>query len=439
MKILLIQPSMYHRVGELLKFKKAFIPSITMPTLAALTPEGIEVQVIDEHVDEIDFAARVDLVGITCHTFSAARAYEIADLFRKRKVPVIIGGIHPTVLPQEAREHADSVLVGEVEDIWERIIIDFKEKKLQPYYYPSFPKLEKLVIPKIELINLPKYQKMPFSSLPTIPLETSRGCPFSCDFCLVTQFYGSHHRSKPIENVVREIKSIGAKYYFFCDVNIGADRPRAKALFQALIPLQIKWAGQFNLAAAKDPEMLILARKSGCYAAYLGIESINEASLKSVNKKINRIEEYEEQLRVFHACGIPIHASFVFGLDEDDEKVIDQTIEFVDHNHIDKVTYYFLFPLPGTNQYRRLKQEGRMINDRYWLYKDKPLLDVHYHPKSISRQRLLEKFWEANDRTFSWGSMVRRLLLPPQPQFATSFVSNLFYRKMIKKRELTFS
>lgn len=439
MKILLLQPSMYYRTGELLKFKKAYIPSITMPTLAALTPEGIEVQIIDEHVDEIDFDARVDLVGITCHTFSASRAYEIADQFRLRGKTVILGGIHPTVLPEEAKTHADTVVVGEVEEMWEQIIADYRSKELQPFYRSTYPTLHRAVIPRVDLINLKKYFNMPFSALPTIPIETSRGCPYGCDFCSVTKFYGSHHRSKPIENVLREIKAIGAKYYFFCDVNIGANSKRAKELFKAIAPLKIKWAGQFNIAAAKDPELLKLARASGCYAAYLGIESICEASLKSVNKQINRISDYVEQLKVFHQCGIPIHASFVFGLDEDDEKVIDQTVEFVDRNHIDKVTYYFLFPLPGTEQYERIKREGRMVHDKYWLDKERPLLDVHYQPKKISREKLLEKFWEANDRTFSWGSMVRRLFFPPQPQFATSFISNIFYRKMNKKRELTFS
>jgi len=430
---------MYHRVGQLLKFEKAFIPSITMPTLAALTPEGIEVEIIDEHVDDINFESKVDLVGITCHTFSASRAYEIADEFRKRKVPVIMGGIHPTVLSEEAKGHADCVITGEVEDIWEKVIYDFKLKALKPYYKAPFPDLQRLVIPKIKLINLKNYQKMPFSDLPTIPLETSRGCPFACDFCLVTQFYGSHHRVKPVENVVKEIAAIGARYYFFCDVNIGADKKRARELFRALVPLKIKWAGQFNIAAAADPEMLRLAKVSGCYAAYLGIESISAGSLKSVNKKMNRVEEYAAQLKVFHQCGIPVHASFVFGLDGDDERTIDQTVEFVDRNRIDKVTYFFLYPLPGTRQYDRLKAEGRMVNDRYWLDKDRPLLDVHYQPKKISREKLLEKFWEANDRTFSWSSIIKRLFLPPQPQCLTSFVSNIFYRSMIQKRELSFS
>ena len=185
--------------------------------------------------------------------------------------------------------------------------------------------------------------------------------------------------------------------------------------------------------------MLRLARRSGCYAAYLGIESINEASLRSVNKRINKVSEYEEQLKIFHDSGIPIHGSFVFGLDEDDEATIDQTVEFVDRNQIDKVTYYFLFPIPGTAQYNRIKAEGRMVHDKYWLDKTHPLLDVHYQPKKISRERLLEKFWEANDKTFSWGSIVRRLFIPPQPQALTSFVSNIYYRKMNQKRELTFS
>jgi radical SAM superfamily enzyme YgiQ (UPF0313 family) len=439
MRLLLIQPSMYYRVGELLKFKKAYIPSIIMATIAALTSSDIEVKFIDEHVDEVDFDDKADLVCITSHTFAASRAYEIADEFRKRGTKVILGGIHPTVLPEEAKEHADSVVVGEAEDVWATVISDFRSDKLEPFYRSGLPKMDKLVIPRLEIINLDKYAKMPFSKLPTIPLETSRGCPYSCDFCLVTQHYGCSHRSKPVANVIKEIEAAAAKYFFFCDVNIGAHPKRAIELFKAIAPLNIRWAGQFNIHAANNPEMLKMARKSGCYAAYIGIESVSAASLKSVGKSANRVEDYERQLKTFHDCGIPIHGSFVFGLDEDDESVIDQTVEFVDKNHIDKVTYYFLFPIPGTKQYERIKSEGRLIHDKYWLDKEKPLLDVHYQPKKISRERLLEKFWEANDKTFSLGSIAKRLLLPPQPQWLTSFISNLFYRKMIQKRELTFS
>lgn len=438
-KVLLIQPSMYFQVGELLKFKQAYIPSITMPTLAALTPEDIEVKIIDEHVDEINFEEKADLVGITCHTFSASRAYEIADEFRKRAVPVIIGGIHPTVLPEEAKEHCDSVVIGEAEGIWTQILTDRKNKCMKSFYRASAPDMKHFLAPKIGLINLKKYKNMPFSKLPTIPLETSRGCPYDCDFCLVTKFYGKCQRNKPVENVIREINGIGAKYYFFCDVNIGANFKRAKELFKALIPLKIKWAGQFNIRAAKDPEMLLFAGKSGCYAAYLGIESISKESLKSVGKHINKVEEYEALIGTFHGCGIPVHASFVFGLDGDDESSIERTSEFVDKNNIDKTTYYFLFPLPGTAQYERIKKEGRMVNDRYWLDKTRPMMDIHFQPKNISRQKLLKKFWEANDTTFSWRSIMKRLFIPPQPQCVTSFVSNIFYRKMIKDRQLTFS
>lgn len=438
-KILLVQPSMYFRVGELLKFEKAYIPSIIMATLAALTPADIEIKFIDEHVDAVNYDELADLVCITSHTFAASRAYEIADEFRKRGIPVILGGIHPTVLPKEAKEHADCVVIGEAEDIWETVIADFKNKELKPFYHAGLPKMERLIIPRIDILNLNKYTKMPFSKLPVIPLETSRGCPHACDFCLVTQHYGRSHRSKPIGHVLKEIEAIGAKYYFFCDVNIGAHPARAKELFKALAPLNIRWAGQFNIYAANDPEMLKLAKKAGCYAAYLGIESVNEASIRSINKKGNRIEDYARQLKTFHDCGIPIHGSFVFGLDEDDEPTIDQTVEFVDRNNIDKITYYFLFPMPGTPQYERIKAEGRMVHDKYWLDREKPLLDVHFQPKKISRERLLEKFWEANDRTFSLSSIAKRLLLPPQPQWFTSFISNLYYRKMIRKRELTFS
>lgn len=440
MKLKLIQPSIYLEKGKLLKFRKTYIPSITMSVLAALTPEETEISYTDEFVDEISLKESSDAVCISLNTFQALRAYDLADSFRKKGIKVILGGIHATICSEEAKEHADSVVIGEAEDVWPEVLNDLKHQMLKPFYKSvCLPELEKTVAPRLEILNLKKYQKMPFSRFPVISLETSRGCPHRCTFCSITQFYGGKQRTKPIENVVKEIKAVEAKYILFSDINITANEQRARELFEALLPLKIRWLGQCNITLADNPELLALAKRSGCYAMYVGIESINQQTLKKLNKSTNKTEKYQKQLKIFGRMGIPVFGSMILGLDSDTEETFKETANFIIKNRIDKISLYPLFPLPGTQVYEELKAENRIIDNQFWLRRDILLFDILYEPKNMSRERLKDLFWQTYEKVYSYRGIVSRLLLPPRPQFLTSLVSNLYYRKMVKQREATFA
>ena len=349
MKLLLIQPSHLLNGGRVYKPRWPWLPNLTMPTIAALTPPDVKVTIIDEYVQEIDFDAPVDLVGLTAVITQSTRAYQIADQFRRRGVPVVMGGHHASTLPEEALQHCDAVVIGEAEGIWPTVIEDAKRGKLEPLYQMNgYPSLEGLPKPRLSLLPLHRYCTSFF------PIQTTRGCPFHCDFCAVTSFFGGTYRFRPAEEVVEEVKAISSRNIFFVDDNIAANPSRAKELFQALIPLRLRWLSQANLTIANDPELLDLTVKSGCFALFIGLESLSEANLKQVGKTFNRPAEYPEAIRRIQKAGIHIWASFIFGLDDDDETVFERTVRFLEQNRLPMASFFAYVPLPGTRAARRM-------------------------------------------------------------------------------------
>lgn len=312
------------------------MPSLALPVVAALTPTDVDVEIEDEYLMDIDFENKADLVGITSMTTQAERAYQIADEFRRRGKPVVMGGIHVSALPEEAAQHCDSVVVGEAELLWERVITDFRKGGLQRVYRTDQRhNLRGLPVPRIDLLPLHRY------SIPVIPVQTSRGCPHRCDFCIVTEFFGGTYRFRPVDEVVREIeiqkalfKEKRKKIIFFADDNIAANRVHAKELFKALIPLKIPWGCQCTLNITDDPQLLDLAAESGCIHMFIGIETINAASLKSVNKSFNRVEKYEKALETLRQRGIHVEASMIVGFDEDREDIFDTMLAFLTRNKL---------------------------------------------------------------------------------------------------------
>ncbi len=438
-KLKFINPSIYLRNNELLKFKKIYFPAMQFLILASLTPDNYEISYIDELIDNIDLNEKTDLVCISLNTFQARRAYELADAFRNKGKKVILGGIHASTLPEEAKQHADSVVIGEAEDIWPQILVDFEKNQLKPFYKVDCPpNLKKLILPRLDLLNFKKYSHPPLSKMPIIPLDTSRGCPNRCDFCVISPFQ-QRLRLKPIENVVAEIKAIGAKYFFFSDSNICANKARAKELFKALIPLKIKWVSNFHLDAAEDAELLKLAAKSGCISAYLGLESLNEENLKSVNKRNPAVAEYKKHINTFHRCKVPIQASLILGLDFDTKESIQTMVKFIINSNIDKVSLYVLCPFPGTKLYEQFKKDGRLFEDAFWLNPNKSVYDIHYKPKNFSLKELEDLFWQSYEEIYSPVSIIKRLFFPLQPHWLSSLVSNWFHRRAILKKQITIS
>lgn len=376
-RLLIISPSWSH---DWWRNGKVLAPPLALPVLAGLTPDDFDIRLIDENVEVTDLDTPADLVAITCMTASAPRAYQIADNFRLRDIPVVMGGIHPTVMPDEAGIHADSVIVGEAEPIWNEVIEDFAGGRLKPRYEGfGFADLSGMPVPRRDLLHGERY-------INTNIVQTARGCPNGCSFCSVTTVFGKKYRFRPVAEVVEEIRPLRG-WVGFVDDNIVGHGRRAKELFEALIPLKIKWVGQGDLSMAKDPELMKLAVRSGCQAMFVGLESVSQKNLKAVSKRPNIGLDMSEAIHKIHKAGIEIIGSFVLGLDGDDKGVFKRTANFAKSHKLAAAQFSVLTPFPGTVERRRLEEEGR-IGEQGWA--DYTMSNVVFEPKHMTAKELYE-------------------------------------------------
>jgi radical SAM superfamily enzyme YgiQ (UPF0313 family) len=336
-----------------------------MPLIAALTPPEHDISHTDEIVEPVRFDIKVDLVGITAPTPSALHAYDIAHEFRRRGVPVVIGGPHATALPEEAARHADAVVVGEAEDTWPRILDAARFGKLEPVYVSTRQApLSGMPAPRWDLIKGRRYGK-------SVTIAT-RGCPHRCDYCSIPLLYGPGSvRYRPVDEVVREVATSPTRAVVFWDDHIGANARYAKELFRALIPLRKWWTSQCTANAARDEELIELAARSGCKALFLGLESISQKSLDETAKAHNRVADYRRLIANLHRHGIAVHMGIMFGFDQDDAGIFRRTAEFLDESCVDVATVSMVVPMPGTPTFRRLKADGRIITTDWSKYDGK--------------------------------------------------------------------
>ncbi len=391
------------------------IPQLALYILEGLTPEEHEVRLIEEETEFIDLEQECDLVGISCMTANAPRAYELCKEFKKRNKTVILGGVHPTILPEEALQYADCVVVGEAEGVWESLLKDFQNNNLQRKYHDPIPDLSKYY-PK----DFSKILKRKLFNL--IPIMTSRGCPYHCDFCCVTDLFGKKMRHVPVENVVRDIKESGTKNFMFLDDNIIGHPAYAKELFKAIKPLKIKWVGQASVSLlVNDDELMQLAADSGCKALFFGIESVSTEQLKSMRKAIKEIEHLESALKKIKKMGILIHASMVFGFDNDTKEIFHDTVRFLIKNKVSTVSFNILTPYPGTKTYEDLKREDRLITND-WKYYDHNT--VVFKPRNMTPYELQIGKINARKKFYRLSSVLKRFsgnLYSPTIYFATNY------------------
>ena len=379
---------------------------LNLAMLASLTPSEIEISIVDEAVERINFDEQVDLVGISCTTTVVPRVYEIAAEYRKRGVKVVLGGTHPTLMPHEAIKHGDSVCIGEAEGSWGEMLADFKRGKLKRFYRSDgYCSLKGLPTPRRDLFDTKHY-------LPIDGMQTSRGCPFACDFCVVTTVFGHKYRLRPIKDVLAEIDTLKHKYLFFYDDNIVGNPKHSKELFRALIPYNKRWIGQAPTTVIKDPELLKLMAKSGCKGLLVGFESLSEQNLRRSLKRHNNPRQYKEVVRKLHDLGITISGAFIFGLDDDDSSVFERTLEFAMDVELDIAQFNWLTPYPGTPIYDRLKAENRLINTQWWSTGSGVGTEtgeaVVYHPKMMSADELKEGSRWVRSNFYSTSSILRR-------------------------------
>lgn len=395
---------------------------MSLAILAALTSDRFEIKVTDELVDDIDFAFPADLVAISTNSSNAMRAYEISRRFRDKGAKVIMGGIHPSVMPDEVLGHADSLLVGEAEDMWAGILDDFLSNDLRPRYRcGTYPDPSAIPSGKWDVIHQGRYY---------VPrtFQTSRGCPYGCSFCSSTQFFGMQHRCRPVGQVISEIRDYTGRIAVFIDDNIAGSPAYAKELFRAMKPLRKRWAAQTSVDIARDSELLRLAAESGCAGLLIGFESVNALNSGDV-KKIRKVAQYEEHIREIKAHGIGVHGSFIFGFDNDTPDIFDSTVEFVMRNRLEVANYCKLTPFPGTRLFDELSAEGRILH-RDWEKYDR--YNIVYVPKNIAADELHRKTAEAYRKTYTAASILRRI--PSRPGNVLPYLAmNISYRLGAKR------
>lgn len=397
MKILLISPAVS---AEKRTVKELMMPQLALYILKGLTPREHDIRITEEEVEPIDFNQDCDLVGISCMTANAPRAYEVAAGFRKRNKTVVMGGVHPTILPDEALLHANAVVIGEAEGVWEQLLLDFTAGSMKQRYHNPAPDLDRYVekdfssILKRRLFNI-------------VPVMTTRGCPYNCEFCCVSNLFGKTIRHIPVKNIIRDIQTSGAKNFMFLDDNIIGHPKYAKELFRALIPLKIRWVGQASMSLLKETELLELAAASGCKILFFGLESVQEEPLKAMKKSLKDTEDLKKTIRKIKKAGILIHASMIFGFDTDTPAVFRETVDFLIRNRISTVSFNILTPYPGTKTYDDMKQAGRLLTED-WKYYDHNT--VVFRPAGMLPEELQQGKTDARTRFYRRISFLRRLL-----------------------------
>ena len=373
-----------------------------LSVIAGLTPKWADIIIQDENIEDIDFDEKVDLVAITANTALVERAYKIADEFRKKDIKVIIGGMHTSIFPCEGLLHADSIAVGEVENIWKQIIEDFKSNNLKKIYqFAERPILSLQPMPRHDLINHKKYR--------LYNVQVARGCPYNCEFCSVQTYLGNKYRCKSIGRIIKEIKilnSFGKKSFLFSDDNFFIDEKFKKEFLKAIIPLKISFSTQIGIHVYQDEEFLDLLVRAGCTSVLIGFESINQKNLEQIKKDgIYKVDHYYRVIEKIQSKGIMVTGSFLFGFDSDDINVFEDTAKFIKDSGLGNFLISILTPLPGTELYSRLEKEDRLLHKNWTDY---DLQHVCFKPKRMTVEDLQNGYYWIQQELFDLNTIYSR-------------------------------
>jgi len=438
MKILFVKPDYssgkeytpHHSFFDRLSFKLfMFQPQITFPVLAAVTPNDYDITMIDEKTHRINFDKKYDIVGISVNTMDAVRAYEIADIFRKKGRTVILGGCHVSALPNEAKQRADSIVIGEAEEIWPRLLKDFEKGELQPYYQAEKP-------PNPELIPIPKREILNRIFLET-GVQTSRGCPYRCKYCYIgNSDHGRTYRKRSLDDVVNEMKKIPQKIIVSYDASLTIDTEHTKSLFKAIKKLHknLICLGNINMLN-KDDELLKISKEAGCIQWNIGFESIAQKSINEVEKNTNAVEDYLKTIEKIHSYGMNVHGFFMFGFDNDNAKIFQNTLDFIKKSKIDSVDINILTPFPGTPIYNELQKQDRILTKDWSNYNYN---NVVFKPKNLTESEIKKGVELIYKDFYSFQEITKRLKNSLHRDFNFSklivfFVRNILMREYVLK------
>jgi radical SAM superfamily enzyme YgiQ (UPF0313 family) len=439
MHVTLIRPDLGHPADRLGVDESRMEP-LQLAVLAALTPPDVEVALVDDRIDQVPYDRPTDLVGITVETFTARRAYQIAAEYRRRGVKVVMGGFHATLAPEEVAEQADAVYTGDAEGGWAEVLADAAAGRLRPRYDFPAGAGQRGVLPRRELFRGKDY-------LPLTLVQFSRGCPHGCHFCAIGAFFGQRVQTRPVAEVVAELTAARARFVFFVDDNIVANRAAAKELFRDLIPLKLRWVSQGSIDMTEDRELMDLMARSGCLGHVIGFESLDPVTLRGMGKQVNLAgggHAYREAVEVLRHHGLQTWAAFTVGHDEDTVDSVRALVDFALAQRFTFAAFNTLTPYPGTPLYRRLAQEGRLLfGGRWWLHPEFRFSHATFVPARMTPQQLTGVAWEARARFSSLGSRVRRFL-EPRTNLRTPLrmalywgYNGLFRREVVRKQGMT--
>lgn len=401
------------------RIKHFMVPPHSLQILSALTPPEHHVTIVDEYHRLANPALQADLIGINVWTVSSSRAYELADHYRRRGIPVVLGGPHVTVCPQEALTHADAVVVDEAESVWPQVVRDAEAGQLARIYQGQMLPLDETPAPDWSPFH-------PNDYVLQVALSTTRGCARQCDFCYESCRPKPNFRQRSIDKVLRELDARPASVISFLDNDITVNKRFARELFTALIPRKRRWLGMTAIEVADDEEMLDLLARSGCRTLFVGFESVVPDSLSEVHKRCNRVEDYVRNVRRIHDRGIMVNGSFVFGFDHDDLDTFDRTVAFGIEAHLETATFTVLTPYPGTTLHKRLRTEDRIF-DHDWSHYD--TTQCVFHPAQMTPQELEAGYFRAYEQFYAWSSILRRCR-PGEPGFAKRLFLNTAYKRI---------
>lgn len=433
LNLLLIIPSALDSHGNPVKLKKLLLPSITMPMLAAVTPENVKIKIIYETIEEIPIDGTWDLVGLTGMGSGSVRAWQIADEFRRKGVKVVIGGVGPSLFDWEMTlEHADTIVIGEAEEVWPQLLEDLRNGQLQRIYKPLNP-------PDITVIPTPRYDLMNLKKMGFMrSVQATRGCPYRCTFCSVSAFSQGIYRKRPVDMVIQDVRAVkktGSRYVVFIDDNFFFDSTYNRELWEALIPEKIIWISSSTIHITDHPDILELAHKSGCRMLSVGIETLDEMNIKAVNKNWNHPEQYSQAIATLRKHGIMISTSMMVGLDADDADTFNRIYHFLMENHVPIPRIQIFTPIPGTPIYNSLEQENRIINRDYSLY---TAGNVVFQPKNMEIEELYNGYWNLYSKLFKTKNIIHRMsknIIGQSPLIVAGlFVTNFNYQRFIHNR-----
>jgi radical SAM superfamily enzyme YgiQ (UPF0313 family) len=401
-KLALILPKCYDRKED--EGDTLVLPPLNLPTIAAITPPHVNVKIIDDRVEEIDYDQDVELVGITCITETAGRAYDIAGEFRKRGVPVILGGLHPTMMTEDALEHCDSVLCGEALGIWDTVLADFQQGRLQKVYRNMQPAdLTGIPQPRFDLLGATSRY---VSGVRLV--NATRGCYMRCTFCSTQEFWEGTFRCRPVHEVVEEVRASQQKFIVFVDDDIGGNKKYARELFEALAPLKVYWVSQTRINMCMDEALLGLASKAGCLALFTGFESVSMDTLKEAKKYQNVVANYSRAIDNCHKNRICLEAGFVFGFDTDSRASFQETLKFILDSKLDSININVLHPIPGTPAFAQMDKEQRITTYDWnaWAGHERCL----FQPKLMSAEDVEAGSAWVVSRIYTWPRIIRRVV-----------------------------